>query len=99
MAEAVIERLARAIEPAALRAMLNGVNVDLDSEAAAIASAAAMAATIGDPEVTIEARYDAATEVRRLIIIRTHHGTPHITAIDSDFLATGGRREIGRAHV
>src|SRR3989440_3921160 len=35
MAEAVIERLARAIEPAALRAMLNGVKINLDSEATA----------------------------------------------------------------
>jgi DNA gyrase subunit B len=56
-----------------------------------------MASTIGDPEVTIEARYDAATEVRRLIIIRTHHGTPHITAIDSDFLATGDAAQIRTA--
>src|SRR5205807_5649409 len=63
MAEAVIERLARAIEPAALRAMLNGVKIDLDSETAASESAAAMTATIGDPEVAVEARYDAATEV------------------------------------
>src|SRR2546426_1923951 len=30
LAEAVIERLARVVEPAALRAMLNGVRVDLD---------------------------------------------------------------------
>ena len=97
MAEAVIERLARAIEPAALRAMLNGVKIDLDSEAAANESAAAMTATIGDPEVAVEARYDAATEVRRLVIIRTHHGTPHLTAIDSDFLATGDAAQIRTA--
>ena len=97
MAEAVIERLARAIEPAALRAMLNGVNVDLDSEAAAKASAQALMGAIDDPEITVEARYDALTEVRRLVIIRTHHGTPHATAIDNDFLATGDAAQIRSA--
>src|SRR5437660_2704427 len=70
MAEAVIERLARAIEPAALRAMLNGVKIDLDSETAAQASAAALMAAIDDPEITVEPRYDALTEVRRLVFIR-----------------------------
>ena len=33
---------------------------------------------IGDPDVRVEARYDAATETRRLVIVRTHHGTPHV---------------------
>ena len=97
MAEAVIERLARAIEPVALRAMLNGAKVDLDSEPAAEGSAAALMAAIDDPEIKVEARYDAATEVRRLVIIRTHHGTPHATAIDSDFLATGDAAQIRAA--
>jgi DNA gyrase subunit B len=94
MAEAVIERLARAIEPVALRAMLNGAKVDLDSETAAEESAVALMAAIDDPEIKVEARYDAATEVRRLVIIRTHHGTPHATAIDNDFLATGDAAQI-----
>jgi DNA gyrase subunit B len=97
MAEAVIERLARAIEPVALRAMLNGVKVDLDSDTAAEESAAALMAAIDDPEIRVEARYDAATEVRRLVIIRTHHGTPHATAIDNDFLATGDAAQIRAA--
>src|SRR5437868_5107430 len=97
LAEAVIERLARAIEPAALRAMLNGVKIDLDSETAANESAAAMTAAIADPEVAVEARYDGATEIRRLVIIRTHHGTPHVTAIDNDFLTTGDAAQIRTA--
>src|SRR5689334_6800359 len=97
MAEAVIERLARAIEPAALRAMLNGVKVDLESEAAAQESAAALMAAIDDPEIKVEARYDAATETRRLVIIRMHHGTQHATAIDNDFLATGDAAQFAAA--
>ena len=31
------------------------------------------------PEVRVEARYDTTTEVRRLVIVRTRHGTPHAT--------------------
>ncbi len=97
LAEAVIERLARAIEPVALRALLNGVRVDLATEAAASASAAALQASIDDPEVTVQARYDAATEMHRIIVIRTHHGTPHATALDADFLASGDAAQIRTA--
>jgi DNA gyrase subunit B len=97
LAEAVIERLARAIDPAALRALLNGVRVDLNTEAAANASAAALQAAIDDSEVTVQARYDASTELRRIVIVRTHHGTPHATSIDADFLATGDAAQIRAA--
>ncbi|MGA8033797.1 MAG: DNA topoisomerase (ATP-hydrolyzing) subunit B [Casimicrobiaceae bacterium] len=97
LAEAVIERLARAVEPVALRAMLNGVRVDLATEATATASAAALQASIDDPEVTVQARYDAATETHRIIIVRTHHGTPHATVLDADFLASGDAAQIRTA--
>jgi DNA gyrase subunit B len=97
LAEAVIERLARAIEPAALRAMLNGVRVDLATEATAEQSAAALQAAIDDPEVRVEARYDVASEIRRIVIVRTHHGTPHASAIDGDFLASGDATQIRAA--
>jgi len=97
LAEAVIERLARVIEPVALRAMLNGVRVELDTEAAANASAAALQGAIDDPEVTVQGRYDSATETHRIVIVRTHHGTPHATAIDADFLASGDAAQIRTA--
>ena len=97
LAEAVIERLARAIEPVALRAMLNGARVDLATEAAAASSAAALQAAIDDPEVTVQTRYDAATEMHRVIIVRTHHGTPHATLLDADFLASGDAAQIRTA--
>ena len=97
LAEAVVERTSRAVDPSALYAMLAGIAVDLDSEAAAERSAAALEAAIADPEVRIEARYDAASETRRLIIVRTHHGTPHATSIDADFLASGDGEQIRAA--
>ena len=36
-------------------------------------------------------------ETRRLVIIRTHHGTPHATAIDADLLASGDYAQIRAA--
>ncbi len=97
LAEAVIERLARLVDPAALHALLEGVKVDLASEAAAQESATALQAGIGDDEVKVEARYDAVSETRRLVVIRMHHGTPHASAIDHDFLASGDYAQIRAA--
>ena len=94
LAEAVIDRLARMVEPLAMHALLSGVKVDLSSEDAANASARALEAAIANPEVRVEARYDATAETRRLAIIRIHHGTPHTTGIDSDLLASGDFAQI-----
>ena len=97
LAEAVIERLARVVDPSALRAILNGVRLDLSSESAARRSASALQAAIDDPELVAEARYDATNEAHRIVVVRTHHGTPHATAIDADFLASGDADQIRRA--
>src|SRR6185312_10553299 len=83
LAEAVIERLARVVDPGALRAILGGVRLDLSSDAAARRSATALQTAIDDAEVIAEARYDTANEVHRIVVVRTHHGTPHATAIDA----------------
>src|SRR5262245_20460883 len=94
LAEAVIERLSRVTDQAALYALLSGAKVDLSTEETAADSARALAAATADPEITVEARYDAATETRRLVIKRLHHGTPHLTGIDADFLASEDYRVI-----
>ena len=51
LAEAVIDRLARVSDPATLHAMLNGVAVDLSTDATAAQSAQALVAALGDPDV------------------------------------------------
>ena len=56
LAEAVVERLARLIDPSALYAMLGGVPVELGTEAAATRSAQALQDAIADPELRVEAR-------------------------------------------
>jgi DNA gyrase subunit B len=97
LAEAVIERSARVVDPAVLHAILGGGRVDLSSEMAAQRSARELAEAIGDDELRIESRYDAASEARRLVIVRTHHGTPHVTTLDADFLASGEGEQILKA--
>ncbi len=97
LADAVIERLSRLVDPAALRAVLDGVAVDLDTEASAEASAVRLQAGIADDEVRVESRADSLTGARRLVVIRTHHGTPHATGIDADLLASGDFAQIRAA--
>jgi DNA gyrase subunit B len=97
LAEAVIDRLSRVTDPAALHAMLAGARVDLDTEASATESARALQAAIANPDVTVEARYDEATETRRLVIMRMHHGTPHLSGIDAAFLASEDAAVIQQA--
>jgi len=97
LADAVIERLARIVEPAALYALLSGVQIDLATDATAAVAAVALQAAIADPDIRVESRYDPATETRRLVVVRTHHGTPHVTAIDSDLIASGDFAQIRAA--
>jgi DNA gyrase subunit B len=97
LAEAVVERLTRLVDVAALQALLAGVHVDLSTEAAAADSARLLEASIADESVRVEARYDPLTESRRLVVIRTQHGTPHASAIDADLLTTGDYAQIRAA--
>jgi len=97
LAEAVADRLSRVVDPAVLQAMLNGVKVDLSTETAAERSARTLVEAIGDPDLVIEPRYDATTESRRLVIVRTRHGIPHTTRVDSDLLEGGDGAQIAAA--
>ena len=97
LAEAVVERMSRVVDPAVLYALLAGAKVDLSTETAANRSAGALAEAVADPEVTVEARYDSASESRRLVIVRRHHGTPHTTVLDADFLESGDGAQIASA--
>jgi DNA gyrase subunit B len=97
LAEAVIDRLARVIDPGALHALLTGLALDLSGEAAAIDSARRLQATVGDEALSVEARYDATLEAWRLVLVRIQHGTPHVTVLDSDFLASGDHAQLRAA--
>src|SRR5450755_1465130 len=94
LAEAVIDRLSRLIDAAALHALLTGVKLDLTNAATAATSASELARAIADPQVSVEARYDTQSEQERLVIVRTRHGTPHTTGIDADFIASGDYAQL-----
>jgi len=94
VAEAVIDRLARIIDADALRAILEGCEIDLGSEAAAAASARELTdamrrlAPAGQQyeAPAVHPRFDEKEEEWMLVIERKHHGNVKTSVIDADFL-------------
>ena len=91
LAQAVIARLGVFMDAAALRAIANGVSLDLDTPAAADASAVALQRKLrelddaGEPaEVTSE--FDVRTDKPLLRISRRHHGNVKSSVITQDFV-------------
>jgi DNA gyrase subunit B len=84
VAENVIERLAAWMDIEALKAMADGLALDLDTAAAAEKSAAAMQAALHDAEVAAE--YDARTDKHHLRISRRHHGNVKSSVVTADFV-------------
>ncbi len=97
LAEAVVERLSRVVDGAVLRAFLDGFKADISTVEAAQASAAALQAAVGDPELTVEADFDTHSEQQRLLIRRLHLGGLHTTVIDDDVLGSGEFAQINAA--
>jgi DNA gyrase subunit B len=85
-ANAIIMRLTRAIDSAALSAIMTGVTLDLDTPALAQASADALAAAIHDPSVKVIVRSDELSDKSSLRIERTLHGNVKVSSIDADFI-------------
>ena len=88
LAEAVIERTCHYIDTEALLAILRGVQLDLSDEAAAAASAKALAVAVGS-ELAVETAFDATTERWMLRLERRLHGNLRRSLIDADFVASG----------
>lgn len=86
-ANAIIMRLTRAVDDAALSAIMTGVTLDLTSVAAAEQSAAAMMETINDPAVTVTVRSDDLSDKHMLRIQRMYHGNVKLSVIDADFVS------------
>ena len=94
LAEAVVERLSRRVDPAVLHALLRGVAVDLSGMEAAQASAQALAGALVGEEVTLEAKFDQRTESPRLVIKRLLHGNLRLSVLDRDFIESGDYTQI-----
>ncbi|WDZ96204.1 DNA topoisomerase (ATP-hydrolyzing) subunit B [Herbaspirillum sp. WKF16] len=85
-ANAIIMRLSRAIDGAALDAIMNaGVTLQMDNLAQAEATAAELTKAINDPTVQVVAKLDELSEKLALHIQRRHHGNIKATVIDADF--------------
>jgi len=84
LAKNVVERLSNWMDVDALRAIANGLEIDLDSLDAAEASAAALAAALRDAEVAAE--FDSRTDKHVLRIGRMHHGNVKSSVITADFV-------------
>jgi DNA gyrase subunit B len=86
-ANAIMMRLTRVIDRAALSAIMTGVTLDLTSQEAAEKSAQAMMNAINEPSVKVGVRSDELSEKHALRIERIHHGNVQVTSIDADFVA------------
>jgi DNA gyrase subunit B len=95
LSNGVIARLGNWMDGAALRAIADGLALDLDTPAAAEASAAAMAAALTDAEV--RADVDARTDKQLLRISRRHHGNVKSSVITQDFVHGTDYEVLARA--
>lgn len=97
LANNVVERLSNWMDVDALRAMANGLELNLDSLEAAEASAAMLRESLKGADVVAE--FDAKMDKHHLRINRIHHGNVRSSLITADFLhgadyealATAGR--------
>ncbi len=97
LANNVVDRLARWMDVEALRAMANGLELQLDTLEAAEQSALALKNALHNAEVTAE--FDTRMDKHILRISRMHHGNVKSSVITADFvhgadyeaLSTAGR--------
>ncbi|HSV81504.1 MAG TPA: DNA topoisomerase (ATP-hydrolyzing) subunit B [Ramlibacter sp.] len=91
LAEAVIARLGNFMDAEALRAIADGVALDLDSTPAAEASAVALQAKLRELNTTgvpaeVASEFDARTDKPLLRISRRHHGNIKSSVLTQDFV-------------
>ncbi len=95
LANNVIVRLANWMDIEALRAISDGLVLDLDTLASAQISATGLAAALHDAEV--EAAYDARTDKHVLRIGRRQHGNLKTSVITADFVHGADYEALARA--
>ncbi len=83
VANAVVGRLSNWMDDEALRAIMNGVALELDDAAKAEASAQALQAALHDADVA--AKFDARSDKHLLVITRRVHGNARLSSINADF--------------
>ncbi|KQV85301.1 DNA gyrase subunit B [Massilia sp. Root351] len=96
-ANAIMMRLTRVIDRAALTAIMTGVTLNMETLAQAEASAKAMADRINDPAVTVTVVSDELSEKHALRIERMHHGNVKVCSIDADFVQSADYATLANA--
>jgi DNA gyrase subunit B len=94
LAEAVIDRVSRRIDPSVLAALLRDPQIDISSADAAADSARRLQSACAADGLMIEAHFDSKTEAHYLVIKRMRHGNLRQTYLDADFLASGDYGQI-----
>jgi DNA gyrase subunit B len=94
IAEAVIQRQSRLIDPEVLHALMQGVVVDLSSSDAAQKSAEDVKRALPRNGLDIAAEFDDKTERQQLRISRMHHGNLRVSVLDEDFVVSGDYKQI-----
>jgi DNA gyrase subunit B len=96
-ANSVVERLGNWMDIEALRAIANGLTLNLDTLEDAEKSAAALKAALHNAEVTAE--FDARTDKHVLRISRIFHGNTKYSIITADFIHGADYEALARAGV
>jgi DNA gyrase subunit B len=98
LARGVVDRLSRLYDERALEVIMDGVAIDLSSEASTESSARALEAALRDdalkPEVSVVPMYDPVREQRSLRVERRHHGNLKISVIDEEFQLTADYQQL-----
>ncbi|HWH47257.1 MAG TPA: DNA topoisomerase (ATP-hydrolyzing) subunit B [Burkholderiales bacterium] len=94
LAEAVIERLGKRIDPAVLAALLKDPEISLADAQAARRSAEHLTALCKPAGLVIEPHYDQKNETHVLVIKRLQHGNLRIGYLDNEFLDSGDYAQI-----
>ncbi|NIO41444.1 MAG: DNA topoisomerase (ATP-hydrolyzing) subunit B [Burkholderiales bacterium] len=94
LAEAVIERVGRRIDPAVLHALLRDPVVSLTDEATSAESARRLTQSCASERLEIEPQFDQKSEAYYLLIKRTHHGNVRLSYLDTNFLESGDYAQI-----
>jgi DNA gyrase subunit B len=97
LANVIMTRLTRMIDRAALTAIMTGVQLNLETQEAAEASARALQDNINDIAVKVSVRSDELNEQHLLWIERMHHGNVKVSSIDADFVRSADYRVLAEA--
>ena len=95
LATNVIDRLSNWMDVEALRAISDGLTLDLDDASKAEASAVALKAALHAADVAAE--YDARTDKHILRISRRHHGNVKSSVITQDFVHGADYEALAKA--